>query len=99
MEDLEETRLLDLIHIFWPMHQSLQTNHIAKEWARTEGNLHRALASKILASYGRTPLARPICDQIFHYSIVDIAFHSGIQTQVASNQVPLVGPKTPTWPN
>ena len=44
--------------------------------------MHRALASKILASYGRTPLARPICDQIFHWvklcGPLLIEFHSGI---------------------
>ena len=31
-----------------------------QDWALTEGNLHRALASKILAAYSRTPEARPM---------------------------------------
>lgn len=29
-----------------------------EEWATTEGNLHRCLASKLLASHGRTSNAR-----------------------------------------
>ena len=31
-----------------------------QEWAQTEGNLHRALASKILANYARRKSARPV---------------------------------------
>ena len=41
----------------------------AQDWARTEGNVQRALGSKILAAYGRTSNTRPMFimfDQLSH---------------------------------
>ena len=38
----------------------VSTAVLMQEWALEEGNLHRALSSKILAAYSRTPAARPM---------------------------------------